>query len=314
MRNSPSVISVFVLVFGVGTIGGCSRTVISAFPSSGASGAAQIRPMQGSRTFDYEGRGQIFTVPSGVTQLTITADGASGMNYGSTSSSGYGTPGNGGLIEAMVPVKPGQKLHVFVGGSNGFNGGTSGSYSGGGGASDVRQGGSSLGRRILVAAGGGGGGYIGYNMGNGGNGGDGGGWLGRAGIGGSGNYGGDGRGGRGGTQHHGGKGGAGGIYPGPRPCRDGCGYCNGAAGSNGKFGTGGAGSESCGGPGGGGGGGYYGGGGGGSGFYEYFGVSFQFGAGGGGGGGSSYLEKTATLLQNVKGGAPPGDGQIIISW
>jgi hypothetical protein len=36
--------------------------------------------------------------------------------------------------------------------------------------------------------------------------------------------------------------------------------------------------------------------------------------GGGGGGGSSYVEKGATHVKNLQGAAPPGNGQIVISW
>jgi hypothetical protein len=38
------------------------------------------------------------------------------------------------------------------------------------------------------------------------------------------------------------------------------------------------------------------------------------GGGGGGGGGSSYIEKTATHVKDLAGGAPPGNGKITISW
>jgi hypothetical protein len=38
------------------------------------------------------------------------------------------------------------------------------------------------------------------------------------------------------------------------------------------------------------------------------------GAGGGGGGGSSYIEPGATNVKDQKGAAPPGNGQIVISW
>jgi hypothetical protein len=70
---------------------------------------------------------------------------------------------------------------------------------------------------------------------------------------------------------------------------------NGKAGGNGVFGIGG-------------------GGGGGSGGYAYQGPSTQSGAGGGGAGGSSYIEKRATHVKNIQGGAPPGNGRIVISW
>ena len=33
-----------------------------------------------------------------------------------------------------------------------------------------------------------------------------------------------------------------------------------------------------------------------------------------GGGGSSFIEKSATIIKNVKGGAPSGDGSVVIPW
>ena len=48
-------------------------------PPIGAPGAmAQSRAAHGSKTFDYTGSEQHFKVPRGVTQLTVTASGASG--------------------------------------------------------------------------------------------------------------------------------------------------------------------------------------------------------------------------------------------
>ncbi|MGC1986816.1 MAG: glycine-rich protein, partial [Candidatus Cybelea sp.] len=110
--------------------------------------------------FPFTGYEQSFTVPTGVTQLTVVASGASGP------SSKYSTGGRGGKIRATIPVTPGETLAVFVGGegalgaygsggSGGFNGGGAGGASyvyavggdggdGGGGASDVRQGGDAL--------------------------------------------------------------------------------------------------------------------------------------------------------------------------
>jgi hypothetical protein len=58
-----------------------------------------------------------------------------------------------------------------------------------------------------------------------------------------------------------------------------------------------------------GGGGYYGGGGGGGGAGGEDGCP-----GGGAGGGSSYVESGARSVKNQKGAAPPGNGQIVISW
>jgi hypothetical protein len=297
-------------------------------PSTGTS-TVPLSGSHGTKTFNYTGAEQTFKVPAGVTSVTVTTAGASGGFYASSSSRsrGAGVPGNGGLAEAAIAVRPGEKLAVFVGGqgttypssgTGGFTGGGSGSGSyeagGGGGASDVRQGGSQLSDRVIVAAGGGGAGYVGYDMGTGGNGGGGGGKRGASGTGGAASDP-SGHGGGGATRNKGGIGGAGAVYGAmPQRCRDGCGSCNGHAGGTGSLGLGGNAGVGCGGPGGGGGGGYQGGGGGGSGSYSYYGVSFQFGAGGGGGGGSGFIEKHAMKVQNVQGGAPPGNGQVVITW
>jgi cysteine-rich repeat protein len=110
--------------------------------------------------FGFTGDAQVFTVPTGVSAVTITAYGASGGAL-------FETGGFGGATTATVPVTPGEGLIVLVGGTSfdttgGFNGGgPSGGPNGvgGGGASDVRQGGSGLSNRIVVAGGGGGDGF-----------------------------------------------------------------------------------------------------------------------------------------------------------
>jgi hypothetical protein len=272
----------------------------------------QNNTSSGSHVFHYAGRKQGFTVPTGVTSITITATGASGRK--ASSSDCTGQAGNGGLVEAMINVTPGEKLSVRVGGKNGFNGGGGAPSDAlnGGGASDVRQGGDKLANRVVVSGGGGGGGgSFGCGWDTGGPGGAGGGKVGNdGGIGGVSDSGDPGGGGSGGTQRIGGQGGSAGQCSGY--C--GSGYCNGEAGGNGSLGDGGAGASTCGGSGGGGGGGYYGGGGGGSGDYWYYGLSQNPGPGGGGGGGSSFIEKTATKIKNIQGGASPGNGKIVISW
>jgi len=272
----------------------------------------------GTKTFSYSGAEQHFKVPRGVTQLKVVASGASGPT---ASSSGCGYEGgSGGLVKATIPVTPGEKLAVVVGGEGdsgsacgtsgkgGFNGGGNGGEgvsasngTGGGGASDVREGGDTLLNRILVAGGGGGGGEnLSYGAGRGGAGG-------RR-VGGHGGSGyrcsSDGHGGRGGTQIAGGRGGRGGRIT----CGDYTRAAHGYPGGSGIGGDGGAGYYS--GGGGGGGGGYYGGGGGGTGAENTFGS----GGGGGGGGGSSLFESSATHVNSFRGKAPPGNGQITISW
>ena len=124
--------------------------------------------------FAYTGTEQTFSVPEGVSSVTVTAAGGSGGwsgDYGGSRSS----PGFGGLIVAMVSVAPLSTLYVYVGGAGnyglgmnygGYNGGGNASVwynswyyqigGGGGGASDVRTVKGSLNSRLVVAGGGGG--------------------------------------------------------------------------------------------------------------------------------------------------------------
>ena len=132
----------------------------------------------GSQTFSYTGAQQTFTVPSGVTSITIEMWGAQGGSGGFWSSSYCGTGGKGGYSKGDLSVTAGSSVYVYVGGEGeshsscsermrsgnplqgGWNGGGDGDYSysggGGGGASDVRYGGTSTGDRKIVAGGGGG--------------------------------------------------------------------------------------------------------------------------------------------------------------
>jgi hypothetical protein len=245
-------------------------------------------------TFTYTGAAQTWTVPNGVTSVQVAAYGAQGTNA------------LGGVVGAMLAVKPGETLYVYVGGagktstgpnsiSGGFNGGANGgalfsgvSGGGGGGASDVRVGGDSLSNRVIVAGGGGGS--------------SGGGWIG--GVGGN-LTGGDGDAccvgvfGQGGTQTAGGRA---------------AGSGNASDGSLGEGGSGGY-TTSAGGlshlGGGGGGGGYYGGGGGDGSQRESDGSDLYDG---GGGGGSSYADRTVTSYAVGDKGAHYGDGLVTISW
>src|ERR1700678_406339 len=112
------------------------------------------------QTFHFTGIVQTFQVPSGVDEVTITAEGP-------------GTPSAlGGFVKATINVNPGDSLRIVVGGEphgkqGGYNGGADGgpcdgsdgcglSGHGGAGASDVRRGGSEVQDRILVAGGAGG--------------------------------------------------------------------------------------------------------------------------------------------------------------
>lgn len=258
------------------------------------------------RTFRFTGGEQSFNVPAGVTRVTITVSGASGAAGADYYHGSYAAPGGlGGRVKAAMPVMPGERLAIFVGGSGsdgGFNGGGK-SDSQGGGGSDVRQGGDQLADRVLIAGGGGGGGGAGACLSTscgyseGGAGGSGGGRKGRSGSSGHGYL--KAGGGTGGARSSGGNGGAG--------------RRNGCDGSSGKLAVGGAGQRRCGGAGGGGGGGYYGGGGGAAGGKKYVSSIGYSGAGGGGGGGSGYAESAARHVR-MTDGVRSGDGLVVITW
>ena len=264
------------------------------------------------QTFLFGGGAQALVVPEGISELNVTATGASGA--GATS-----TTGLGGLVIATIPVKAGETLAVYVGGEGqvpygGFNGGGPGwgcSYgicvvngNGGGGASDVREGGRGIGYRILVAGGGGGSGAGGAAGGNGGGPAGSSGLSGPSGIGG--------QGGTGGSLTAPGVGGA--AAPSSSTYYGGGNGANGVlwgGGMGGSAGSGASGSYNSVTPAGGGGGGYNGGGGGGGGAFAYYGSA---GGGGGGGGGGSFIEAAATNVTNTQGGQPAGNGSVVISW
>lgn len=260
VRSLLAVVVVFVLGAGL------PEVAMAESPSVTTSGATT------TVTYSYTGEAQVFTVPTGVTSLQITATGAQGGGGGQ----GPGEyrigayQGEGATASDVVSVVPGTVYTVEVGGAaanaqGGYNGGGSGSVGsggGGGGASDVclmpLHTVASPADCLIVAGGGGGAGGNGEEVIGGFGGGD-------QRAGGAG----EGQGGDGGQPGTASAGGAGGL--GAQPGGDG---------SAGQLGIGGAGGDGLGGRGGGGGGGLYGGGGGGAGE--------TVGGGGGGGGGSSY--------------------------
>jgi len=148
--------------------------------------AAASAALGATVNFAYTGAAQTWTVPAGVTQVTLELRGAQG---GGSYLSGAGTPrqedgGLGGLTQGTLAVTPGQVLNLYVGGQapdvgnitpapGGFNGGGDGGQwgAGGGGATDVRVGGIALANRVAVAGGGGGGNSGGPDHGTGGAGG-----------------------------------------------------------------------------------------------------------------------------------------------
>lgn len=145
---------------------GTSQSNIAA--SHSGQGQVVITRVQVQTDFSYTGSMQTFTVPAGVTSVTIEAWGAQGW-------SGTYSGGLGGYATGTLAVTPGQDLYINVGGQGavavgtgvpsggGWNGGGNGqtngspnSAGGGGGASDIRSGGTTLANRVIVAAGGGG--------------------------------------------------------------------------------------------------------------------------------------------------------------
>lgn len=129
-----------------------------------------------TKSFQYTGGQQTFTVPVGVSVVHVVAIGGKGGDFPGSSTSEAG--GDGARAVADVAVTPGQVLYVEVGGNGGapsictggaggFNeGGNGGNDSacmgnggaGGGGASDVRTlaraASNSLSSRVVVAGGG----------------------------------------------------------------------------------------------------------------------------------------------------------------
>ncbi|CAN5377526.1 hypothetical protein BH09BAC5_BH09BAC5_09340 [soil metagenome] len=267
---------------------------------------------QTTTTYNYTGAVQSYTVPCGVTTVTIDAYGAQGENAAIG-----GVGGLGSYTSGVLNVTMGDVLTIYVGGQTGYNGGGTAGVNGnpaygfagnGGGASDVRLNGTALANRVIVAGGGGGAGHNGVWVGcqvagPAGNGGSGGGL-----IGGSGTYGvgtpcncagGGGDGATGGTQS---AGGTHGNYAGNIACL----RSNWTAGQDGTLAQGGSGSTiyyNGTGGGGGGGGGYYGGGSGGNGSDTT--------PGGGGGGGSSYLGTLTST--STTSGTRSGDGMVVLT-
>ena len=256
--------------------------------------------VSGSQTFAYTGVAQTFTVPGGVTSLTIDAYGAEGIGM-----NGF-TPGQGGRAKGDLIVTPGQVLNVYVGGQALFNGGGAGKGGANGGdASDVRAGGNAIPNRVIVAGGGGGAGGDNWSCFTGTGDGGGGTAVGTNAVGGGGGSGysfcGANGGNTGGTSSnatHGGGGGGGGFTSGGVGAASAIGTAlSGALGQGGDAYF----SASCTATGGGGGG-YYGGGG---------AAGNNCGAGQGGGG-SSW---TGTLTNPLfAAGVRVGNGQILISW
>lgn len=244
----------------------------------------------GKDVFEETGSAQSFTVPTGVSLISIYAAGGAGYK-GGTSTTTTAAGADGGSVTGTFSVSAGTSYSVYAGGegeagTGGYNGGGAGCPTadtyfggGGGGESDVRSGSTPF----IVGAGGGGGAGLNINgtggSGGGTTGGTGGGYA--AGIGGS-----------GATQSAGGAGGSYTALGGTSTASNGAAYSGGAAACF-TF-------DSDPNEGGGGGAGYYGGGGG-------------SGYGGGGGGGSSWISSSASNV-NYETGTNSGNGFVWIYW
>lgn len=242
---------------------------------------------------------QSYTVPSDVTNLSVSLYGADG----GASSTSQAAGGKGGQVNFAVPAASGTVLYYYLGANRG-NG------VGGGDISWISATSTFSTSTVWAIAGGGGGGggktIPGDCSSNGGGvGGDGGALTGGAGAAGGDNGYGHAGGGSGGSQASGGSGGTGGT---------GWNSNNGSAGvsatsNNGAFG--GAGNNYCGGHGGGGGSGYFGGGGGGGGGGGT--TTGDYAGGGGGGGASSFINATSSFAStSTASGINVGDARLII--
>lgn len=101
--------------------------------------------------FDYTGNVQNFVVPYKAV-YKIELYGAQGGNIDSTQG------GNGSYVVGTITMNKNEKLSIYIGGQNGYNGGGNGNtyQAVGGGATDIRLGEDTTENRIIVAAGGGG--------------------------------------------------------------------------------------------------------------------------------------------------------------
>ncbi|MBV5322527.1 MAG: hypothetical protein JZU60_01675, partial [Ilumatobacteraceae bacterium] len=253
--------------------------------------AEAVTVSSGTQTYNYSGSIVNFTVPAGITSLTIDAVGAGGGN----ATASYG---KGARMQGTVAVTPGQTLKILVG----QKGLTSGYYGGGGGTFVTDNA-----NNPLVIAGGGGGNFNSTHAGS------------NAGTGTSGNNGsGTSSGGLGGTNGGAGQanacnynGGPGGGLTGEWNTAFQTGGYGGRSFINGGAGgaAGSYGSSAAGGFGGGGGSGYGTGGGGG---YSGGGGGSNCGSGpGDGGGGGSY--NAGTSPTNTAG-YNQNNGQVVLSW
>lgn len=132
-----------------------NSSTISLITSDGASGPPSVASLTNTNSYTYTGANQSLTVPTGVTWLYVTANGAGGAGSGNGDmANAVGAPGGaGGRIIGWISVTSGETLSVIVGGGGSVVGSTVRSAGGGGGFSGVLRS-----TTHLISAGGGGGG------------------------------------------------------------------------------------------------------------------------------------------------------------
>ena len=101
-----------------------------------------------------------FTVPAGVTSITVKVWGAGGGGGGADAANG-GAGGGGGYAYAVISVTPEEVLDIVIGGGGpgGVVSGSGNGGAGGGGGPPVAGGGAGAGATATMGGGGGGGGY-----------------------------------------------------------------------------------------------------------------------------------------------------------
>jgi hypothetical protein len=89
-----------------------------------ADSASAAGPTTVSQTFGYTNSTSTFTVPAGITQLTLTVQGAEGGRGGNDSAGRPPTGGYQGVVTGTISVTPGQVLTMAVGsgGADGASG------------------------------------------------------------------------------------------------------------------------------------------------------------------------------------------------
>ncbi|OGH90844.1 MAG: hypothetical protein A2507_01605, partial [Candidatus Magasanikbacteria bacterium RIFOXYD12_FULL_33_17] len=132
----------------------CSSGICNTYTNLCSDDANNPPPLITTTTFNYTGTIQNYTVPAGVTSLTINAKGA----QGGYSSNGVVLGGLGANITGTVTVTPGQILKILVGGQ-----GVGSSQQGGGGGGSFTT--DNNNNPLIIAGGGGGGYYNGYPYG-----------------------------------------------------------------------------------------------------------------------------------------------------